>query len=162
MIKLMKKLVLLVLLLPPIAFGATFNHNLSYGTTGTDVSQLQQFLADEGLYHNSITATFGSLTKDALIAFQKQEGIVPANGYFGIVSRADANKILGSHPEWTTTISNNKYYKNVDQNYVHSPVQSSNGIPTGATAQCRDGSFSFSLNHRGTCSHHGGVAGWLR
>ena len=33
--------------------------------------------------------------------------------------------------------------------------------PKGATAQCRDGSYSFSQSRRGTCSHHGGVAKWL-
>lgn len=33
--------------------------------------------------------------------------------------------------------------------------------PTGATAQCRDGTYSFSESRRGTCSHHGGVARWL-
>jgi hypothetical protein len=33
--------------------------------------------------------------------------------------------------------------------------------PKGATAQCRDGTYSFSKNRRGTCSHHGGVAKWL-
>lgn len=30
--------------------------------------------------------------------------------------------------------------------------------PKGATAQCRDGTYSFSQSRRGTCSHHGGVA----
>ncbi len=35
------------------------------------------------------------------------------------------------------------------------------GPPAGATAQCRDGSYSFSASRRGTCSHHGGVARWL-
>jgi hypothetical protein len=30
-----------------------------------------------------------------------------------------------------------------------------------ATARCRDGSFSFSANPCGTCSHHGGVSQWL-
>ena len=34
-------------------------------------------------------------------------------------------------------------------------------VPPGATAQCRDGSYSFSHTHRGTCSHHAGVAKWL-
>jgi hypothetical protein len=29
------------------------------------------------------------------------------------------------------------------------------------TALCRDGTTSYSANHRGTCSHHGGVAQWL-
>lgn len=29
--------------------------------------------------------------------------------------------------------------------------------PQGATAKCRDGTFSHSLSHRGSCSHHHGV-----
>ena len=33
--------------------------------------------------------------------------------------------------------------------------------PQGATAQCRDGTYSSSQSRRGTCSHHGGVAKWL-
>src|SRR5438309_6018529 len=33
--------------------------------------------------------------------------------------------------------------------------------PVGATARCRDGTYSFSKHRSGTCSHHGGVASWL-
>jgi hypothetical protein len=33
--------------------------------------------------------------------------------------------------------------------------------PPGATARCRDGTYSYSQHHSGTCSHHGGVAAWL-
>ncbi|BCM67538.1 MULTISPECIES: DUF3761 domain-containing protein [Streptomyces] len=33
--------------------------------------------------------------------------------------------------------------------------------PAGATAQCNDGTYSYSAHRRGTCSHHGGVAVWL-
>ena len=33
--------------------------------------------------------------------------------------------------------------------------------PPGATAKCRDGTYSFSQHRSGTCSHHGGVARWL-
>lgn len=32
----------------------------------------------------------------------------------------------------------------------------------GATALCNDGTYSYSVHHRGTCSHHGGVAVWYR
>jgi len=52
------------------------------------------------------------------------------------------------------------YYRNVQGQRVHSPVFRKTA-PAGATAKCRDGSYSFSQNHRGTCSHHGGVAQWL-
>jgi len=33
--------------------------------------------------------------------------------------------------------------------------------PTGATALCRDGTYSYSKHRSGTCSHHGGVRKWL-
>jgi Protein of unknown function (DUF3761) len=29
--------------------------------------------------------------------------------------------------------------------------------PAGATAECRDGTFSYAAHHQGACSHHGGV-----
>jgi len=45
------------------------------------------------------------------------------------------------------------------QSLIPSPKQES--IPAGASAICRDGTYSFSQNRRGTCSHHGGVARWL-
>lgn len=32
----------------------------------------------------------------------------------------------------------------------------------GATAQCNDGTLSYSQHHQGTCSHHGGVAVWYK
>ena len=37
----------------------------------------------------------------------------------------------------------------------------SNTDPTGATAKCKDGTYSKSQHHSGTCSRHGGVAEWL-
>ena len=41
---------------------------------------------------------------------------------------------------------------------VHSPAHSKTGTaPAGATAKCRDGTYSFSQHRSGTCSHHGGV-----
>jgi hypothetical protein len=33
--------------------------------------------------------------------------------------------------------------------------------PAGVTARCKDGTYSSSQTHSGTCSHHGGVAQWL-
>jgi hypothetical protein len=35
------------------------------------------------------------------------------------------------------------------------------GPPPGATARCRDGDYSYSTHHSGTCSRHGGVSQWL-
>jgi len=51
-------------------------------------------------------------------------------------------------------------YVNTDGITVCSPY-SAPTTPAGATAQCVDGTYSFSLHRSGTCSHHGGVSTWL-
>lgn len=57
--------------------------------------------------------------------------------------------------------SSSDYYTNSRGRRVHRPMFSENGPPAGATAQCADGTYSFSQSRRGTCSHHGGVSRWL-
>ena len=54
----------------------------------------------------------------------------------------------------------NGTYTNVDGYRVPSHYYAPTA-PAGASAQCRDGSYSFSLHRQGTCSHHGGVSQWL-
>ncbi|MGY2892535.1 DUF3761 domain-containing protein [Deinococcus sp. UYEF24] len=51
-------------------------------------------------------------------------------------------------------------YTNVDGQQIQRPVMSDTA-PAGASAHCRDGSYSFSTHRSGTCSHHGGVGQWL-
>ena len=53
---------------------------------------------------------------------------------------------------------NNNYYVNSSGHLVHSP--SCGEEHEKRTAECRDGSVSYSEHHRGTCSYHGGVAHW--
>ena len=52
------------------------------------------------------------------------------------------------------------YYTNVNGHSVHRPTHRATR-PAGAAARCRDSTWSFSQNHRGTCSHHGGVSTWF-
>jgi hypothetical protein len=56
--------------------------------------------------------------------------------------------------------SDNGTYTNSKGETVKRPENCS-AAPQGATAQCADGTYSFSQSRRGTCSHHGGVAKWL-
>lgn len=60
----------------------------------------------------------------------------------------------------TPELSNNNSYINSVGNEVHSPAYAPS-VPSGATAICGDGTYSFSQSRRGTCSHHGGVREWL-
>jgi len=43
-----------------------------------------------------------------------------------------------------------------------SKTTASNTDPTGATAKCKDGTYSHAQTHRGACSRHGGVSEWLK
>jgi hypothetical protein len=52
------------------------------------------------------------------------------------------------------------YYENSSHHCVRRPVRAARA-PRGATAKCRDGTYSFSQHASGTCSHHGGVAVWI-
>ena len=56
--------------------------------------------------------------------------------------------------------ANNGTYVNSKGETVKRPENYATA-PKGATAQCRDGTYTFSHSRRGTCSHHGGVAKWL-
>ncbi|WP_329055568.1 DUF3761 domain-containing protein [Amycolatopsis sp. NBC_01488] len=49
------------------------------------------------------------------------------------------------------------YYVNSSGNCVHRPSDN----PSGATALCKDGTYSYSQHRSGTCSGHGGVRTWL-
>jgi peptidoglycan hydrolase-like protein with peptidoglycan-binding domain len=95
----------LALLVPLSASAAVFTRNLSIGATGADVATLQQFLTDEALYSGPISATFGPLTRAAVIRFQVQEGIMPAAGFLGPTTRTHANAILDAHPQSTSAAS---------------------------------------------------------
>lgn len=53
-----------------------------------------------------------------------------------------------------------KTYINSRGNTVQSPTYYP-AQPSGASARCYDGTYSFSQSRRGTCSHHGGVEEWL-
>ena len=52
-------------------------------------------------------------------------------------------------------------YVNSRGRWVPSPCRSPSGPPAGASARCRDGTYSFSQSRRGPCSRHGGVSRWL-
>jgi hypothetical protein len=51
-------------------------------------------------------------------------------------------------------------YRNSNGDCVPRPTHAA-AAPAGATAECNDGTYSFSKHHSGTCSHHGGVKRWL-
>lgn len=92
-----RSIILLVLAVSTFAQNAyaddTFSTNLQYGSKGSDVIKLQTFLSSQGFLSNTlVTGNFLSLTKKALIEFQKINNVVPSVGYFGPLTRAIANQ----------------------------------------------------------------------
>jgi peptidoglycan hydrolase-like protein with peptidoglycan-binding domain len=72
-----------------VSVSAPFIRNLDVKSTGSDVTNLQNFLIQGGyLTAGNNTGYFGALTQAALARFQKARGISPAVGYFGAVTRA--------------------------------------------------------------------------
>lgn len=82
---------------------------------------------------------------------------VSYNGYVGYIS---AKYLSDKRIVTTNNHGPVKYYTNSKGNRVQSPTYY-DSRPAGATALCRDGTYSFSQSRRGTCSHHGGVAKWF-
>jgi len=79
--------------------GYNFTKDLTMGSTGADVTALQQALIGAGYtIPAGATGYFGSQTQDAVIAYQKAKGITPAAGYVGPVTRASLNANANTTP----------------------------------------------------------------
>ncbi len=91
---------------------AMWNTNLSVGSKGADVMALQVFLnkdsstmvAASGAGSPGMeSSTFGPATKAAVMKFQSKQGISPASGYVGSLTRAKLNAMCGGTTTTTTT-----------------------------------------------------------
>src|SRR3989344_5540090 len=74
-----------------------FTQNLTVGSTGSEVSALQQWLVSKGylvMPAGVAMGYFGNLTKSALAKYQASAGITPAVGYLGPITRAKVNSLV--------------------------------------------------------------------
>lgn len=75
----------------------TFTRDLTLGSTGSDVTALQNWLIGKGhTIPAGATGYFGAQTQSALAAWQAANGVTPAAGYFGPVTRAKVNAMAGT------------------------------------------------------------------
>ena len=75
----------------------SFSRDLTIGSTGADVTCLQQALIGGGFSISAgATGYFGTQTRTAVASWQSSKNIAPAVGYFGPISRAAFN--LGGTP----------------------------------------------------------------
>ncbi len=74
------------MILVPVHTFASFDQNLKYGSSGTVVKELQDFLFEEGCLTVTPTGRYLTKTYFAVKCFQTKYGI-PSTGYFGPLTR---------------------------------------------------------------------------
>lgn len=77
--------------------GCGFTRDLTVGSSGADVTCLQDYLTGTGhfTFSGGSTGFFGPVTQSAVAAWQAANGISPAAGYFGPVSRSAYEAMMG-------------------------------------------------------------------
>ncbi|MBF2018442.1 MAG: peptidoglycan-binding protein [Rivularia sp. T60_A2020_040] len=84
---------------------------LREGSRGQEVVKLQEGLKKLNFYSGAIDGVFGSATKDAVIKFQRAQGLV-ADGIVGTKTWSKLNEILGNN------MSQNKWSKMTPQQEI--------------------------------------------
>ncbi len=110
--------------------------DLALGSKGNDVVRLQLYLIAKNsgpyavrLAQASATGNFGAMTQSALMEYQASVGISPADGYYGVVTRAkvEANPInsvpTNPTPTSPTTPSTTSITRNLTLNAVGEDVR---------------------------------------
>ncbi len=92
--------VLSLLLVPAFAFAATITQYLEYGSSGSQVTLLQQVLIDQGYLSSTPTGYFGTYTRLALLNYQRAKGIL-TTGTVGTETRAALNKSISNKNQAT-------------------------------------------------------------
>lgn len=93
----------------PAMTAPTFTRSLTVGSSGADVTALQNWLIGKGYsIPAGATGYFGGQTKAAVVAYQLAKGITPAAGYFGPITQASvaADSAMVVVPPTTGTNTN--------------------------------------------------------
>ncbi len=139
----------------------------THAQSGLQTTANLSLRAGPGTLHQVVT----QIPKGASVAVLQECGgcswlQVGYGGQIGYVSSRylttpHLKKSAFSNPRSATPATSVTYYTNSARQRVQSPTYYESA-PAGATAICRDGTYSFSRSRRGTCSHHGGVRKWLK
>lgn len=83
-------------LLLPLISHASIDQDLRYGSSGPEVSELQEYLVAGGFLTSQPTGNFYSLTRKAVVAYQASVNL-PATGFVGTLTRASINTDLADN-----------------------------------------------------------------
>jgi hypothetical protein len=134
----------------------------SISQNGESIKKAINYTRYVSLNGNTVSFSTVDLTVVAAKAKAAATAKAEADAAAQKVAQAAVNAQAAAEAQAASAAANctNGTYVNSAGNTVCSPETTST-IPSGATAQCVDGTYSFSKSRSGTCSHHGGVASWL-
>ncbi|MDP2669057.1 MAG: peptidoglycan-binding domain-containing protein [bacterium] len=84
----------------------SFTRDLTINATGPDVTCLQNYLTSTGhfTFSGGATGFFGTITRSAVAQWQAANGVAPAVGYFGAISRAKYASMASVIPPGPTPV----------------------------------------------------------
>jgi hypothetical protein len=136
----------MVMIAPLSALAYDFTRGLTVGSTGADVMALQQYLngagskvSDTGAGSPGSESTyFGTKTKAAVAKWQTANGVAPAVGYFGSISKAKyvalTGGVSGSFPAGCTSTSGFSTVSGVSCSTVVTSGGTAGALPAGCTS----------------------------
>jgi hypothetical protein len=134
----------------------------------TGVIKVGKSLHCPGIRHRNVERVF-CVECDMRVRIQ----VLVVASMIGAVALGAAPAIVARMPATFLAGCGAGYYEDSDGQCIRDPssgglppggapgLVGSSGPPAGATAICRDGDYSYSTHHTGTCSGHGGVSEWL-
>jgi len=135
---------------PPCVPIVSFDRDLFFGMRNDpDVSNLQEFLIDQGFLAPPASGNYFILTKKAVQAFQSAHGLRPT-GYFGPLTRAVANRILAGGSGGVTagisvSASNLVPDQNISVGVAGSPLGAFHVVVSGGAVAVRNAVFKVQL-----------------
>ena len=117
---------------PTYAYGSgcvTLSTDFGFGSSGAQVTQLQQFLISQGYLNQGLASGyFGAMTRTGVKAYQYAHEL-PNDGYVGIVTRTSIQNISCGNYGYNTTTN----YNNNNTGYYGTPTVSSLSLYSGGT-----------------------------
>lgn len=132
-----------------VVANASTDSTLKVGMTGDNVTELQQWLQNQGFYKGKIDGEFGNYTEQAVKNFQKYVGIKD-DGIFGDISRKYMDYWASGETQGSSdSSSSNSNYSSVKASYGNNKY-SSNGYSSSSgwsrgkgTGDCWDNSAAL-------------------
>lgn len=97
------------------------------------------------------------LSNQVYFSLHKDEIITTLESLYSALSDTDNNTASDIHTSESTNNESDTSDTDTDEYFNYFINEYSDTSPT---AQCVDGTYSYSQNRQGTCSHHNGVAIW--